>query len=66
MFLFLSHPVADIIKPQFNSDDRYFNEIKYVYCKYHISRHYENEICSDDWERNVIGIQLKIDYKLDT
>ena len=65
IFRFLSHPVADIIKPQLNNDDRYFTEIKYAYCKYDLSRHHENEICSNDWDRNVIKIQLDTYYNLD-
>ena len=40
---FISHPVADIIKPQIsNKGPR--NAIRHDTCKYHVSRHSEDEL----------------------
>ena len=61
--IFISHPVADIIKPQINEEGG-FNVIRLAYqnCEYHVSRHTEDELSRQSWDRTVIETTLK--YKL--
>ena len=62
---FISHPVAGIIKPQISNEGP-FNAIRYDTCKYHVSRHCENERSSHYWNRlvieNITKHKLQIGY----
>ena len=59
------HHLAGIMKPQI-SDEGPSNAIRYDTCKYHVSRHSENQFNSHYWNRlvieNTIKTKLQIGY----
>ena len=54
IIIFISHPVADIIKPQIN-EERGFDAIRFAYqnCEYHLSTHNGDELSRQYWDRTV-------------
>ena len=60
---YISHPVADIIKPQISNEGP-STAGRYDTCKYHVLRHSEDELSSQYWNRLVIENMIKHELQI--